>query len=319
MSAIINSSPSDYLAAVRDAAVYRIPNPGYLLISGDTRHEYLQRQTTNDIDLLSPTRALPTLLTAPTGRILEYYTLLDNGNSIAMLTQPGHGPGNAAYFQKRIFFNDKVSLVDQSADWIQFELLGPKAADVLGSLGFAQTPRLDDVVESKWQGVRLRALGLMSFGPTARFRLIASASLLNHVTIELSNYPTLSLSSREILRIESSHVGDPEFAADSTPFELGLDRLVSTTKGCYTGQEILARQVTYDKVVRRLVHLRADQPLQAGATLLADGKSVGSITSAAISPRLGAIGLAIVRKPYDETGTSLLAQSQAVSIVATVS
>ena len=318
MSATAISAPADYLAAIENAAIYPIPNPGYLLISGETRREYLQRQTTNDIDLLSPTQVLPTMLTAPTGRILEYYILLEIGDSIAMLTQPGHGPGNAAYFQKRIFFNDKVTIQDQSSDWAQIEILGPKAPDLLIRLGFAHPPGLDIVIESEWRGAKVQVFGMMGFGATDRFRLLTPSSHVNQLTKELNNYPTLSFSSREILRIEASHAGDPEFMAESTPFELGMDRLVSTSKGCYTGQEVLARQVTYDKVVRRLVRLSADQPLKAGATLSVDGKSVGQITSAAVSPRQGPIALGIVRKPYDEMGTSLLAQGENSSVKATV-
>ena len=111
---------------------------------------------------------------------------------------------------------------------------------------------------------------------------------------------------------------DPEFAAETTPFELGLDRLVSTTKGCYTGQEVLARQISYDKVVRRLIRLRAERPMVAGMGLTADSKSVGQITSGAISPKLGPIALGIVRKPHDELGTSLFVQGENTSIVATV-
>ncbi len=316
----IESGPdSAYLAATENAAVYPIPNPGYLLISGATRREYIQRQTTNDIGLLSPTRVLPTLLTAPTGRILEYYTLLDYGDSIAMLTQPGHGPGNAAYFQKRVFFNDKVTIQDQSGDWAQIELLGPKASELLKHIGFPYAPNLDEILENERQGAKIRAFGVMGFGSTDRIRLLVPYSSINHLMAELSNYPTLSFSSREILRIEVSHAGDPEFAAETTPFELGMDKLVSSSKGCYTGQEVLARQVTYDKVVRRMVRLSADQPMNASAILSVDGKSVGQITSAAVSPRLGPIALGLVRKPYDETGISLVIQNGDISIKAAVS
>lgn len=301
---------SDYLVALQMAAYYIIPNPGYILISGQTRRDYIQRQTTNDFDLLAPDRALPTLLTAPTGRILEYYTLLDNGDSIAMLTQPGHGPGNAAYFEKRVFFNDKVSIEDQSGDWAQIELLGPKSPDLLGHFEFPNVPAINEVVGSHWQGANLRAFGQLGFGAAARFRILFPSAQTNEFLTQLGNTPILSFASREILRIESSHAGDPEFAAETTPFELGLEGYVSTTKGCYTGQEVLARQVTYDKVVRRLVRLHAKQPLAAGADIRLEDKSVGQVTSVAISPRLGHVALAVVRRPYDNPGTTLTMQAE---------
>jgi folate-binding protein YgfZ len=318
MSTSAVTAPAGYLAATESVAIYPVPNPGYILISGETRREYLQRQTTNDIDLLAPGRALPTLLTAPTGRILEYYVLLENGNSIAMITQPGHGPGNAAYFQKRIFFNDRVTIQDQSAKWIQMELHGPRSGEIFKEFNFKGSPTLDEVVEAKWKGEIIHGVGQVGFGRTIRFRLIVPAQLTDYLTNQLTNYPQLSFSTREILRIEAGHAGEPEFAAETTPFELGMDRLVSTAKGCYTGQEVLARQLTYDKVVRRLVRLSAGQPVPVGESLRFDGKSVGHITSVAISPRLGPIALGIVRKPYDEAGTSLQVESQGSTIIAIV-
>ena len=319
MSAINAPSPRDYVAAIESAAWYQIQDPGYLRISGETRREYIQRQTTNDIDLLAPDRALPTLLTQPTGRILEYYTLLDFGESIAMLTQPGHGPGNAAYFQKRIFFNDKVFIQDQSGDWAQIELLGPKASGLFGQFDFTRVPEINEVLESNWRGAKVIVFGQMGFGVSSRFRILFPSKLIDELLTHLEKTPKLSFASREMLRIESSHAGDPEFAAETTPFELGLDRLVSTTKGCYTGQEVLARQFTYDKVVRHLVRLQANHPMVAGAHLTVDGKSVGQISSVAISPRLGPIALGVVRKPYDELGTNLSVQGENISIMATVS
>jgi folate-binding protein YgfZ len=300
MATTSTSSP-DYRAATESVAIYPVPNPGYLLISGGTRREYIQRQT------------------APTGRILEYYVLLEHGDSVAMLTQPGHGPGNAMYFQKRIFFNDNVTIHDRSSKWAQIELLGPKAPNLLMGLGFSHPPGLEEILECDWQGVELRAFGVMGFGPIDRFRLLAPSSQLNQVTKELSNCPTLSFSSREILRIEASHAGDPEFSAETTPFELGMDSVVSTTKGCYTGQEVLARQVTYDKVVRRLVMLQSISQIPAGTELQAEGKVVGKVTSSAISPKLGPIALAVVRKPYDEVGTKFTANVLGQLVNSTVS
>ncbi len=318
MPASVQTFPSDYLAATEAVAYYPVPNPGLLLFSGETRRVYLQRQTTNDIDLLTPFRALPNLLTAPTGRILEYFTLLELEDGIAMLTQPGHGPGLATYFQKRIFFNDKVGIQDWSPNWLQIELHGPNAPKLLTQFNFAYAPEQDAVIEAEWQGVRLRVLGIPGFGGAPGFLLIIPSALSNYITTQLVSYPSLSMATHEILRIESTQPGPPEFSAEATPFELDLDHLVSTTKGCYTGQEILARQVTYDKVVRRLVRLQAHEPLLAGANLFADGKAVGQITSAAISPRMGPIALAIVRKPYDASENELVMQGKLGSVTAQV-
>ena len=89
-----------------------------------------------------------------------------------------------------------------------------------------------------------------------------------------------------------------------SPLEAGLAWACAENKGCYTGQEIIARQVTYDKVTRVLVGLRSAALLAPGADVLAAGRAVGSVTSAAFSPALQTpVALAILKRPAHEPGT----------------
>ncbi len=296
--------PKDYVAAREGAAFYVVPSPGYLVFSGETRQEYLQRQTTNDLGLISATRALPNFLTSASGRILEFFTLLQDGESIGMLTQPGHGPGLADYFTKRIFFNDKVTVEDKSAGWALIELYGPEADVAASLLGFESMPNEEDVLSAG--DTLLIGLGKGGF-ETRPYILVALSTLVAELMKNLSSVKAAALSfeTREILRIEALQPGDPEFNGEYTPFELGLERYVSTEKGCYTGQEVLARQVTYDKIVRRLVQLRSDEHIQLGALVLGEGKDIGHVTSQASSPSLGNIALTVLRKPFDAAGTKV--------------
>jgi folate-binding protein YgfZ len=276
---------------------YQWAHPGTVRISGATRKDYLQRQTSNDMDLLSPTRALPNLLTSASGRILEVFTMVEDGDDLLMITQAGHGPGLAQYFAKRIFFNDQVVIKDESAAWGQAELLGNDAEDTLKQLGFARVPQLDEVLEAEHEGTRLRAIGEAPFGATPRVRLLFPAGA------KLSLGETIDFAKREQLRIDAGVAGDPEFQNEYTPFELGLERLVAATKGCYTGQEVLARQVTYDKIVRQLAKVQSDQPLEPKTQLFVEGKAAGQVSSA-----IGNRGLAVLRKPHHEPGTALTAK-----------
>ena len=87
------------------------------------------------------------------------------------------------------------------------------------------------------------------------------------------------------------------------PLESGMAWVCAENKGCYTGQEIIARQVTYDKVTRTLVGLQSDGPLNPGAAVQVDGRSVGSVTSAVYSPQRDAyVGLAILKRPHNSAG-----------------
>jgi folate-binding protein YgfZ len=118
------------------------------------------------------------------------------------------------------------------------------------------------------------------------------------------------LETLEILRIEA---GTPrlgrELGEEVLPQEAGLDHAVSTTKGCYTGQEVMARIRTYGQVKHRLVGLRveADAPPAPGTPLEVEGARVGEVTSAALSPHAGAIALGYLRRPHDEPGTRVRA------------
>jgi folate-binding protein YgfZ len=110
----------------------------------------------------------------------------------------------------------------------------------------------------------------------------------------------------DLVRIERGIPSiDAELDDRSNPLEAGLEDLINFEKGCYIGQEVVARLDTYDKLQRRLVGLRSAKPLSPGADLTADGRNVGRVTSSTISPEFGPIALAYVRKGNWNPGTSL--------------
>lgn len=307
--------PADYLAAREGTAFYVIPEPGYVEVRGATRVDYLQRQTTNDLSRLRATSALPNLLTSASGRILEVFTLVARGDAIGLLTEPGHGPGLEAYFKKRIFFNDQVIVEDKSTDWTQIELHGPRVEPTLIDLGFSLSPKIDEVITAEAGRNEILAIGKEGLGKSSVLVLVPSQAH-DQVVKRLLELSAVQLwrETRKLLRIEASKAGTPEFRGEFTPFEIGLERYVSAEKGCYTGQEVLARQVTYDKIVRRMVQLRMDEVISAGATIFGDGKSVGQATSAVVSPSLGPMALGVVRKPFDAAGTELEVKAEEGSI-----
>jgi folate-binding protein YgfZ len=110
-----------------------------------------------------------------------------------------------------------------------------------------------------------------------------------------------------------------ELTVQVNPLEAGLRRLCDDRKGCYTGQEIIARQITYDKVTTHLVGLLLDELVAPEAKIMVDGKQAGWVSSVVHSIALGRpIALAFVRRPHHEPGTPLAIQSGHQSIAATV-
>jgi aminomethyltransferase len=118
-----------------------------------------------------------------------------------------------------------------------------------------------------------------------------------------------SLGALEIHRIERGFpVYGKELTEDVNPLEAGLERFVSFTKGCYIGQEVIARLDTYKKLQKRLVGLLLDENavVRQGARVTAQGNEVGWVTSAAQSPRLNrTIALAYVRSAWAVPNTGL--------------
>jgi folate-binding protein YgfZ len=135
--------------------------------------------------------------------------------------------------------------------------------------------------------------------------------------------PPADAASLEAARIEA---GYPLFGTDMTddtiPLEAGIEpRAISFTKGCYVGQEVIVRVLHrgHGRVARKLVGLRiAGDPPAAGARLLAGDREVGAVTSAAWSPRHGAIALGYVHRDFVAEGTALEIETDGHRSAATV-
>lgn len=307
----IKSSASlpGYQAALENTAFYPQANAGCLRLGGADRLVYLQRQTTNDVNLLSAQRSVLTVLVSPTARLLDMLRLVQDGEDVLALTLPGHGADTFNYLKKRIFFNDKVSLADASLEFAQVDVEGPRAGLILQGLGFSWLPDLNGVEVAEIGGQVARLIcqpGLTGAG----FRLLVPAQLSETVLQALLDLGAarLSAESHHVLRVEAGMpAAGAELIEAYTPLEVGLEAAISGAKGCYTGQEVLARQVTYDKVTQRLVSLRLDSLLPAGTRLYFEDKPADEITSAAVSPRFGPVALAVVKRPFFEPGTELTA------------
>ena len=88
-----------YEAALEDAAYFYQSDAGLLNLSGSDRIDFLQRQTTNDLNLLTSNRVVNTVLTSPTARILDVFCLIDNGETIRALSLPGRHAETEAFLR----------------------------------------------------------------------------------------------------------------------------------------------------------------------------------------------------------------------------
>lgn len=300
-----------YQAAIERVAFFRQPQASYLRLSGPDRSAFLQRQTTNDLGCLEPGKVLLTVLTSPTARILDVFALLQEGEGdagvIEIIPLPGR-PGHAArYLKSRIFFNDKVRVSDDSEQFVQYDLLGPQTVEALRQVGVEALPEMDRWITAPYGDGELRVLA--SGGPLGlgnRVLVPAGAAEGFEQALLDAGAERLAPESYLILRVEA---GLPEagyeLTEDFTPLEINLTSAVADNKGCYTGQEVIARQITYDKVTQLLRGLRLEFPVPPESRVWVDGKNAGVITSAVESPRFGPIALAVIKRAYNEPGTAV--------------
>ena len=307
------STPTEHLSAPAltdmdalrtGAALLPKPDAGALILTDNDRADFLHRMSTNDINGLRPGHAVTTVLTSPTARTLFVFTVLARPDDLLLLPASGRAAALAKHLRGQIFFMDAVKVADAGADLRRMRLMGPEASAVLTALGLD----LRDAADETW----VEADGIIALRQT-RFdvpgiELIVPTAAAGDVTARLTAAGAHLLTGSDAYHVRRVELGRPapgaEITEDFNPLESGLAWACADNKGCYTGQEIIARQLTYDKVTKTLVGLVADQPLAAGDEVTAEERTVGSVTSAVFSPHLQRyLGLAVIKRPYNADAT----------------
>jgi folate-binding protein YgfZ len=310
-----------YWAGRTGAALRDEGDHARLWLGGEDRNAFLQRTSTNDMRLL-PGQGTVTVLTSPTARIQAALTVLAMPAGLLLLAGPGQGPALFNTLRTQIFFNDKVTLEGRGGALAQFNLLGPQAAGLLGALagdvadlplfGWRTLPIAGvDVTVQRHEG--LGSAGYTLLIPTPAVLAVKDALLRGGaVALPDDAYHTL--------RVEAGvPASGSELTEQVNPLEAGLARFCNQHKGCYTGQEIIARQITYDKVTTHLVGLLLDELAAPQAKLMAEARPAGWISSAVHSIALDRpIALGFVRRPHHEPGTRLAVQAGDHVVAATV-
>lgn len=303
-------------AVRRGAGLFRDLPRGVIAVAGSDRTRWLNGMVSNDVAGLEPgtsgSGCYATLLT-PEGRIVADLQVLQRGD-VFWLDVEASAVGSVVGRLERYIIADDVQLADRSADFERLGLEGPGAFEIFSRAARSAGRLSPDAcvdVELAGVSVTIAAFGwsgeaaLQLFAPSGKGAAVAD--VLHDAGAELglveSDFEVL-----EILRIEA---GVPRLGAELDesvlPAEAGLDRAVSTRKGCYTGQEVVERLRSQGQVSHCLVGLTTagEKPFEVGAEVMAAGKRVGEVTSACLSPVAGAIALAFVRRAFAEPGAEL--------------
>ena len=272
---------------------------GRLKFTGKNRVDFLHRMSTNDLVKLAIGQGAGTVFTTPIARIIDRTVVYARHDDVLMLTSRGNQSRVAQWLRKYIFFNDDVQIKDVTGETGMISVYGAAANQVISGMTGEDLAALP---LHHWRAARIAGIEVMiaRADPMAGggFHLIFDRAVPTEVwqTLLEAGVAPLSEETYQVLRVEA---GQPEFGRELgdeyIPLEANLWNDVSFKKGCYTGQEIIARMESRQKLAKRLVRLRFDEPATLPASLWVDDHEVGVVTSVAHSPGLGWIGLGYLK------------------------
>lgn len=302
---VVSVNENEYRALASGAALQLRPQYGILLLGDRDRADFLQRMTTNDIGRLQPGQAALTVLTSPVARIDAVFDVLGRQDDLMLLAAAGQADFLRQRLQSQIFFMDKVTVSDESGNMGRLRLLGPAAGELLQAAAGLPQPASDDHFLEDDGIVVLRQERFDIPG----YEIIGSVNALDALQERLTDAGAVLLAGADSYEARRIELGRPrpgkELIDAFSPLETGMAWVCAEDKGCYTGQEIIARQLTYDKVTRTLVRLRSELPLSEGAAVSFDGRAVGTVTSSAVSPTTGPVALAVLKRPHNTDGVEV--------------
>jgi folate-binding protein YgfZ len=278
-------------------------------VGGSERRDFLQRLVSNDVSRLESGRGAPTLLLERTGRVVDRVIVADRGDDFLLVGSAGRAPAVVAWLARYVIADD-VTVEDVGPRTRLVTVVGPRGAEAIcRGLGVA-------VAElGPWEHRRGAAGGEPVLVLRAEdvgggsFHVIGSPAATAAASAAVAELPAADDAAWDALRVAA---GVPAFGAEfderTIPLETRMADAISFTKGCYVGQEVIARLHNQDRVKRALVRMRieAARPPAPGAAVLVGDEEVGTVTSSARGPD-GPIALGYVKAGLEAPGTRLVA------------
>jgi folate-binding protein YgfZ len=303
-AADFGDAAAEFRALCTAAGLVALDHRAVLAATGEDRVEFLQGMLTNDVARLAAGDACPALLLTIQGRVTADVDVVRLDDAIWLLLDAS-AADDVRFALGKLIVADDVELAPRP-DRTMLAVVGPAATEVLRGLA---VPEPWHHAEAAIDGRPVRLLRGTPFGDDDVTVVSARADVERVREALVARGARLcGAAAADARRIA---LGIPRLGADmggeTLAIELPLEARISDRKGCYLGQEVVARGTSRGKVNRHLCGLAFEgPPPRAGARLVAAGKDVGVVTSVASPPVVSAaIGLGLVRREHWEVGTTL--------------
>jgi len=276
----------EFLALTSGCGVYDLSGRAKISVAGSDRVRWLNGMVTNNIRDLAPGHGVYAFLLNPQGHILGDLYAYNRGESLLADTGRSQTEKILSVFDKYIIMDD-VEVADVSDKLAALGVGGPKARESLLAAGF-ELPELAPLqfVDLSWEQVSLTVVRSDSpYGKSFELWLAPENVERVYDAVVRAQAKPVGATAIELFRIAA---GVPRYGIDirerDLPQETEQERALNFSKGCYVGQEIVERIRSRGQVRRKFSGFEIHGPLPPGTKLLAEGKEVGEITSAASLP-----------------------------------
>ncbi len=292
-------------AARSGAALYNSSEWVKIIVSDRDRLRFLHNQSTADFEKRQAGEVCDTVFITATARTIDLATALILDDEVLLIGSPTRRKYLFDWLDRYIFFADRVKLTDVTDTLASFTLMGAASTELLERLGCQNLAGLTQTSHQLYpiEGMEIRLANGTELGLPG-YRLICDrddSAALQQALTDLGA-AIVDENAWECLRIEQGRPKpDAELTEDYNPLEVGLWDTISFSKGCYIGQETIARLNTYKGVKQHLWGIKLAGNVPVGTAITVAGEKVGILTSQ-IETEAGIVGLGYVRSKAGGVG-----------------
>ena len=281
-------------AAQNGVAICDRSHWGLIKVTGSDRLRFLHNQSTNNFERLKSGEGCDTVFVTSTARTIDLATAYVTDDEVLLITSPNRYKYLLEWLDRYIFFADKVELINITDKNAIFSLIGVQSDALLAKLG------LDGIIGQpigNHQLINDLRIAVGSGLATPGYTLIVPAENAANgwkMLVEAGAVPMGDRIWEQLRIIQGRPLPDKELTEDYNPLEAGLLQTISFDKGCYIGQETIARLNTYKGIKQNLWGIKLKDAAEIGSVIMVGEEKVGKLTSIVESDR-GFFGLGYIR------------------------